>query len=254
MTKPRGTCPGASDQVVCQRAGTLSGVVVMAARFMSTTVTGLPVSWRSFSGCRARAVGRASFPCFPGRRPLGREMPRAPCGTRRASFPGGWRGCCPWSVAACSARARCPGAGGRAPSGRAAGGAVPGRSGTTGLGGVVPGWTGTSEGQAPAVEVTGVDGEDAGGVVGDAQLPRAVGRHGRRVDGERVVEFPSLVGPVARSTPAGQDRGPGRGPTRLPRPPFAYRAGAARSRVRVPSTRMWGRPSASGSVTAARTP
>lgn len=39
-TKPRGTCPGASDQVVCQRAGTLSGVVVMAARFMSQTLAG----------------------------------------------------------------------------------------------------------------------------------------------------------------------------------------------------------------------
>lgn len=32
--------PGASDQIVCQRAGTLSGVVVIAARFMSQTLAG----------------------------------------------------------------------------------------------------------------------------------------------------------------------------------------------------------------------
>ncbi len=40
MPKPRGTRPGASDSDIGQRAGTLSGVVVIAARsFMAVTVT-----------------------------------------------------------------------------------------------------------------------------------------------------------------------------------------------------------------------
>ena len=38
MAKPRGTRPGASTESNCQRAGTVSGVVVMPARFMGSTI------------------------------------------------------------------------------------------------------------------------------------------------------------------------------------------------------------------------
>lgn len=42
MAKPRGTRPGAFDWNIGQRAGTLSGVVVIAARFMRGTLTEEP--------------------------------------------------------------------------------------------------------------------------------------------------------------------------------------------------------------------
>lgn len=53
MTKPRGTCPGASHQVVYQRAGTLSNVVIMAARFMPVTVARAPGNPPLIYGARA---------------------------------------------------------------------------------------------------------------------------------------------------------------------------------------------------------
>lgn len=68
MAKPRGTRPGASDQDICQRAGTLSGVVVIAARFMPATVTG--------RGGARTAISRRGVRGARGPRPAGHQPGR----------------------------------------------------------------------------------------------------------------------------------------------------------------------------------
>ena len=49
MAEAPGHSPRGFGLVSSQRAGTLSGVVVIAARFMWTTLTGAPVSAHQFS-------------------------------------------------------------------------------------------------------------------------------------------------------------------------------------------------------------